>query len=735
MAPHHLAPDDSVELLAPPSLVRPTLARHEVRTIRDLLGLDPREIAGWRAVGPRKLRALVALQVRARQLVAAGRATPPQAGAQLALRGLRTPRPARDDGAALVARLSARGVSVVAPWAQILIDLPARSTAALRAVGCVTLADVAVAACDRGAEILRLPNAGRGTLRAIRGALARLTAEGTERYLYLGPSPRTLEELVARMPLSLSAADVDLVERRFVQGQTLEQAGAALGVTRERIRQRLADIVLRLQRRFGPVARALTTEIMAALHAAGGVIDARSGCELAPADLRLALMVAGSQVELDRDGTLRTLSRERLRTRMNALGEALLELDEWRLDWPGVAALARSVAGLHLERPLLRTLLETHLGWSATADGVVIPRTTGERVVWLLREAGGPLSLAVLAARYSERFGAPGRQGGRVVRAGDEEGPRDPGRALITSSRGHPDVWQVGPRRYAHSDHLAVPPERLLDLARRAVEHLEGQARPMHVRLLFAEVASDAAELVDWRCFRDALIRQPEIVRLPNRRLVAHAQSLASRDHALRPRVEAVLLRARQPCSASEVRALLPARLGYASTTISMMLANAPWTLRTSRGRYVHRDRAGLSERAAVALLDAALAMLDELGPVHVATLYDHVIAGHPDLAPAPRVAVDPHRVLGALLDRDTRVGLDASGLVERAAAAADPRLLDRVVLALMPEQAVRGRELLRGLRQERGQHVSRFALYRALARLERRGLIGRDPDGLYRRQ
>ena len=94
----------------------------------------------------------------------------------------------------------------------------------------------------------------------------------------LGP-PKDLFALLEHVWLHLDDDDRTMVRQRTLEGRTLEEIGAPMGLSRERVRQRIERSMRRSRRRFADSAKGLLDPVLTALRSRG----------LVPLDEALAL--------------------------------------------------------------------------------------------------------------------------------------------------------------------------------------------------------------------------------------------------------------------------------------------------------------------------------------------------------------------------------------------------------------------------------------------------------------
>ncbi len=473
-APSDARLDDAID---PPRAMGPLLERLRLRVYRDLLDFSVEDLVGVGGVGRSKL-------ARMRELVNAARR----------MAGL-SPRYATEAAQTTPARLE--------PWPEDPLDprvalgrIPTRALNVLDEHDLRTIR--ALRTWMAAVDVANVRNYGRKTHAALEALLLRLRDEGSERLVFGGAAPATLQAL-ARAYLAQLEPDVrTLVEAKLVHGQTLEAIAGPRHVTRERVRQIIDKAIARDRPAWGARARELVEPGLRLLEAAGGVLPAaRFFAALGdppPWAFDLGLLLA-PDLEARVDGAVATLFggdelRQLYRTLRAGLGAALEES-------PGLSGPERVVAeaGLRVDPADLPVLLDRWLGIDVHGDLAEVPRRrVMAAYVHALHRAGGPLSAEELAARVAVSHPElePSKRNATSIFA------RTP--QVVSHSHG---LW-------IHVDHLPFDREALDRAAQEVlplVEDAAGQGVSAKRLLETLRLRGRAPEGLTDHMLRDALVR------------------------------------------------------------------------------------------------------------------------------------------------------------------------------------------------------------------------------------
>lgn len=708
--------DMDVHLLGPPSLILNTLERLQVETIEDLLALRMDQVRATRGVGTAKADAIAALRERAERSLRGG-------GAAEVLKGA-------DTAPTLLEELVAARVDPDRPWEQLLVQLDTRTRNVLERAGLVTLRDVVVR--HEAGTLTRIDGFGQAASSRLAEQLDQLVTLGYERYMWgEGGRPGSVEQALAQLVSELEARPTDqkLLRLRYHQAceePTLEQLGEALGISRERVRQRLQRCLERGRRRWGPLIEELLAPLDEALRERGEILAtdvalAQTGCAT-PRRLELALHLTGWRWRWCERGVGLTRMEaeayeaclEALRRQLQARAIALLEVDEllgWarQAGWPGgreeLVALARARWEVGVAR-----------------DGRLINPFVDAATLHLrvLEELGEPASLGELAWAIQETLS-------------EEEPPSE--RQLYLNLTRAEQAYYVARGVYQHASSLPIAPERLEALAHRALEALEGVDHAVSAGALLEQLRRDLGgdedlEGVTPMLLREVLGRDARIQLFQSTDMVAHLDWFGGERVTQREHVAAVLAEAEEPLTCEQVCARMPTHVSFHPGAIHTTLQRAPEVLNLGRGRFLHRDGVGLTPSRLEALCEQAVGALLERGVPQAAPRLLEELPEGPSRAFLVAHPEGP-AILYALLARHPRVA-SGSGQLVMALEAEGAELEGRdpvveALEALLDEVSVETpAELGRLLLERHGWEASPSPIYHALARAERSGRIVR---------
>src|SRR5262249_52298288 len=225
----------------------------------------------------------------------------------------------------MMARLEASGVNLGQPWQN---ELPMLSTRLRNVLSerFISLREVVTAATDGIDELRRVRNLGRNSLNELTESLEMLARKGSGymRYGELGAPTAGIDDLIAQALQYLPDNEGRLLVRRFLDGATLEQLGREYDLTRERIRQKLIQILIKLHRRLGADARELVKPLVEVTESSGGLLHCDTAVTLAGVkDIQhawLVLAIAGeNSFRIWREEFLTTLEWKELERRLSAI--------------------------------------------------------------------------------------------------------------------------------------------------------------------------------------------------------------------------------------------------------------------------------------------------------------------------------------------------------------------------------------------------------------------------------
>jgi hypothetical protein len=550
--------DLDVASLSPPSLIRNLLDALGVERLADLLALDLDAVARMRGVGRGKVDALAELIARAEAL-AQGDWSP---------------------GPSLLEEVDAAGVDLDMPWRAILLGVDARAAGALERAGVETLRELTIR--YEAGTLTDLPGLGATSRDRIGAQLDALATLGFERYLFgeVGRPERVRDAL--EVFLGSPGPDRDLVRRRFLDGHTLERLGDALGVSRERARQRLERALEQGTSHVGPVLVELLGPLIDLLEAQGGLTTLARAAELCACshdELALALTLARDPARLRRFGDLTLVTPLSVGSLDALLSDlhASLEHAPAFLDDGALADRARAV-GLDLPLPELRALAAACWDAELLPGAIANPwRSAEARVGEVLEDLARPSSIEEVARALGARLGLEPPPSERHVYG------------LLGRCE---DAYYVSRGRWAHASTLPSPPEDLREAARWCVARLRDVPHAVSAAIFLDPLVSEGviSPEVSSLLLRDAIGRHPDARVFQSTDFVAHAQAFSGPRVTQRERVERILLDAGAPMRCDDVCEAMPDFVSFSRDAVYLTLLNAPFTLNLGRGRFVHCD-------------------------------------------------------------------------------------------------------------------------------------------------
>ncbi len=529
-------------------------------------------------------------------------------------------------------RLEAAGVNPDQPWQNVL---PAVSTRLRKVLEehFVTLREVVIAATDGLDSFRKTRNIGQTSLRELWESLEKLAEHGAGyvRYGNQGAPPATIDELVGRAFESLSDQEGRLLTRRILDEATLEQLGREYGLTRERIRQKVVQILLKLRRRMSASALALTEPLVEAVDHSGGLLHRDTVLSLMAADdlrrVRLALLIAGDEsFHVWRGAFFTTLKSDELSARLDAIRRCFRENRKRDLALSEVSDLIAEAAGFRLDAAGLTALLTHYFGCRITEGRMVIPRAlrVSDRLEKILRTAGRPMHISEITDLHLASLATPGGEERADPDEGeDEEAPlqlseaerrKRAEHALLEAIDRDENIYQCGPKTFIHINALPIPFERLNEVVEFCIAYIEGEPGTVAADFLLKILEENGLDHhgLNKYLLKDALSRRPEIVSLRKFR-VGHTASFQEHGLKLTDRIETILRTTDRPLSSIEIHQRLPHNIQYSPNSTTVNLRDAPFAVNLGQ-KYIHIQSLGLTDDQCRRLVEMIVDLLPRDG-------------------------------------------------------------------------------------------------------------------------
>ncbi|MEM1348814.1 MAG: sigma factor-like helix-turn-helix DNA-binding protein, partial [Myxococcota bacterium] len=683
-----------VSTLDPPSLVLNTLRRFGIATIGDVLDLDLDQLSRTRGVGCTKVDALHAMRKRAVAISHYGAGHYPE------------------DHPSLLDELAAAGIDLDTPWEHALPTLGRRTQNVFAREEFVTLRDVVVR--FESGTLRAMQGFGKSSHDTLRRALDELATHGLDHVLFgeLGP-PKDLFALLEHVWLHLDDDDRTMVRQRTLEGRTLEEIGAPMGLSRERVRQRIERSMRRSRRRFADSAKGLLDPVLTALRSRG-LVPLDEALALARIDdipsLLLTTQLAGKPATLVAEVFV-TL-RPDIEVLLDAWSESMR-----RIVSPSIPLeTAQSAAAEHDLRLSVEDVRElAHRLWRAETTGAAIVNpwmTHAEHVCAALARLGGPSSLETIAEEV------------RVV-CGLDHPPTE--RQVYSGVTRAPDIFAYDRGRYVHADHLPVALDVLRRAAAQCVDALRGETHAVSASTFLDALVHDGLlpEPIPPMLLRDVMGRDARVQLFQATDLVAHVESFRGARRTQSDWVEEVLLESPQPMTCDDVCAEMPEHITFHRDAIYASLQNHPSIINLGKGRFVHREAIGLNERSLrLATRTAASALPEDGEPVGAATLLADI-----DTPWAALLRAHEHgeELLWALVRAEDDVASGPGGLLAKRTRATPEGLLWECILRVLSREVLCSpMELEAALERRFGYSAGASSVYYALDRAEERGELVR---------
>ncbi len=694
-------------------------------TVGDVLGLSDEFLLSRPNFGRKSLRDLRRAIQEARETLAMGRVpwiAPPAAPDPMEVPAAPQPAP----GADLLDR----------PWSEAL-DLTVRVAHGLEKVGAVTVREV-LALTDR--QLLSIPWFGRKSLRDLKAALQAAvdrTASGEETGAVAVPEPALpepadLAALATEVRRAIPLRDGKVFDLYWSEGKTLDAIGGEIGVTRERVRQRLCRCERRAAR-LGRVIRRMLDPVLECMEAAGGLLHADEVREIAGVgpigDVPFLARAAGLPEVRGWEGRfLTSLPSTEVRRRLGAVREALRRLCRDSVPVDQVAAVLRDAGGLTPGPSGLVALLGAGLGLEPEGDVVPLEAILrpGGRLIATLANAGRPVRVAELAAL----IGLVGE---------DDDATGTPAHRVQAVLDRYDEAWKIGPATYVHRDHLPVPEARLMELARETLDRLEASPGPVGLVRLARDFQEQDPSLhgLTANLLGAALARHPALVIRYGR--VGLAELFHAGGVSIARQAETVLDEAGQILRLEEVvEAVNAGGLDYTTASVQNVLLHHPAVLVLGEQRFLARSALPVSDAEETDLCDQAVSLLPEDGlPAVARNLLRPLSAREWNRSVLRRITVDGEQeaVLWALLRQRSDVEVAGGFLVARRVDGRQKGMVWGLLLKALDELgAATQAGLIQHLGNRHGWSRTTGRLANILDRMMEDGAVVRLPGSVYLR-
>jgi len=620
------------------------------------------------------------------------------------------------------------------PWPEVLFTT-VRVENGLRRLGVNTLREV-LALSDR--FLLAQRAFGRTSLRDLKRAILEWkegrtvspdSDEGAGSAALPDEFPVSLQAVADRVRLAVPVRERGILSQYWEQGRTLESIGVELGVTRERVRQRLA-VAERRAARLGAQITAFLQPLTARLQQAGDLVHVSEIPLLVGEgrvdDLPFLFRAAGlPDARIWREEFLTTLPAQDLAARVGAVRSALRRQQRDALDLHEVVPVVASAGGFHLGNDGLLALLTGVLGLGTEGRTVRLGTMLGprDRLVAALAEAGRPMTLAEIAP-----FLGSETEGDRL------HGPEHRVESLLSRCD---DVWRIDSGTFVHGDFLPIPEERLTELADLCAERLEGRSETVSIRRLARELVAsgEAGPELTSSLLSSVLSRHPALFVWRDR--VVHADEQHDGNVLLGQRIREAMAQADGPLTVPEiVERVNEGRLDYAPVSVAMCLQRLEGVVVLGGGRFMGRTSLPASEAELADLLDQAVRLIPEDGsPVSTRALLRDLAVREWNRSLIRRLDADEdaEAILWGLLRGREGVVAGHGTLVARQANEGARALSAKVVADAVRELGVAlPREVERFVGNRHAWRHGTSTVSSVLGRLVREGTLVKLPGNLY---
>lgn len=709
--------EQDVHALDPPSLVHKTLLLLGIKTIGDLVALDMEEAASYKGVGTTKIDALTQLRRDAMRLqkLEVDEDT---------LSALTAP--------GLLEELTAAQIDLDQPWSQILRLLDLRTRNVLEHHDIVTLREL-VLRLEAG-TLLSLQGFGQGSLEHVKQHLTDLIYMGEEGYLWgeLGKAPTHLDESVSHVLQSLDSDDHLLIMARFIQQKTLEEVGSQMGISRERVRQRIERVLHQVRRQWQDHFSTLLSELCGVLQDRGGLISSSLCRALTDNANEDHVLFALEIVEISArwcavSHFLTTLQINQIESLFQQLREDICHRATRGLVSIEQLEQMASTRGWPAPAPEIVAFLENRWDVSLRHHQGTIEHPWmdwGLLCSEILSESPEPRSLEELSAALATRFGLEQPPSSRQLYLAIS--PRE---EILAAERG----------LYMHRASLELSDEELAEFEEDAIAltrtfpHAVSTAKLLQV---LEENYPRHTQKISPMLLRDILGRHPRIKLFQSTDMVAHLDSFEGRRQTQSELLDELLVQQLEPLDCEAICKLIPDHISFHPQAIYSTLLQAPFVLNLGQGLFLHQESVGLTERAMGMVCQQAVALLQEWGAPRSAS---RLLAALPDSPNTAYLKAHPHgaRILMAtLMAREETCRAGAGDLMvweDGAQADRDEETslkpLELLLSVVMQEHdgPLRTSELLTSVRERAGWDGSTRTFYHALIRCVESGRLSKE--------
>lgn len=684
---------DSVFILQPPSLLLRTLERLEVTTVGDLLKFRDVELRTLPGVGRLKA-AQLRLLIEAAQRHAFGTDQP--------ISGSNVDSQEDQSRWALVSKDDA--------VSKTLVRLSNKATKALENSGIETLAQL-----DAALPLLDTLHAvGRKTVAHIREHFERLLEVGPEVYAFGDEGvPSSVEELLQRALSELDERTRECVIRHELGDETLEEIAGDFGLTRERIRQVIANAWEGLVPVYQEVATELLAPEFAKLERPGLLMVCRTIDEAKRLDL--AMQLTGYNPPRHKR-VLSKNERSQFDAQIQALRSALEDTGQTSMELEDALDVAENV-GIMVETEELMRLFEDHWRVSFHEGRVVFPwYNIGDVLAEELQKLGKPADATALQEAYNRRR----------AESGWNELPELNDHSMRAHLARTGSVWNYRHGVYVHIDVLPFDESEIERVCELALERLRRESDAVGANTILEELAAEPENRIPEgftpHLLKNAIYRHPQGLTFKNNLLIARADSFTEDGVSMKDRLIAFLDDATEPLNWRVVaRAMKP--FGYASTSVYQTLTSDPDFVGMGKGSYVNLAFLGFGPSTRDVIIETTYQALPADGAmVRTADVFA-------SFNPQMRATVLDETTLERLARLDARIDT-AHGMMARASGT---NLLQQAVLEALRELgAAYPRDVRTYLAEENGFRGPDVTVSATLARLLDQGQAVKLPGALY---
>lgn len=217
-----------------------------------------------------------------------------------------------------------------------------------------------------------------------------------------------IDGLLKKFQGTISEREYWVLKSRGIDGRTLEDTGTECGVTRERIRQIEKNSKMKLLRVYRDPFDRLIEKIVEMLDESYGELElsgAAKALNLPPEVLEMLIYICSDKSSVSfraQNGHLSLIALDLNYSEWNDSIDEILYSLMWPIEMGEIDA-----ANLEIPKSYIKRYLENNRGAIIENNTIIqlekIPQTM--RLVYVLREAGGPLDAAQIAREYKVMFG------------------------------------------------------------------------------------------------------------------------------------------------------------------------------------------------------------------------------------------------------------------------------------------------------------------------------------------